>query len=425
MRVLSKEEQLQVLNRISEINRMNRQSTYAGLLIGISGENRELYKGLVNLLIEKDSIDDERDEIENRAYLSFVPQNILGVDLTDDQIDGIAKIMQKMKPLGKVNLIAEHSVEARDSGEINLVEDMKRAMGNKKKAEQTILDGLEKIKKLFEDRIKSTEIKELKIEFNRIKVMIERTVRDMEMTLEKRMHSEETQGRVNGIAQGIDTYVGTKNGLQFQDKSQRVLYGVNEFLSKEDILAYVKAGKLEQLIDAKKEAKTVGDGGEIGVFNEKIDQLLERLAPGEIVGTRWIDKAVKVVMRNRVGNRRLEEIEAELNELYSKEGLTTDEQEKLLYIQLLVLRNIKGHNILRRLPFLKKRTTRMEDIAIGISNFSRMENRKKIKNRRFMNEILVARGETPLNLIRETDLTVVRCDGTTTLDDIGNSSKYR
>lgn len=135
----------------------------------------------------------------------------------------------------------------------------------------------------------------------------------------------------------------------------------------------------------------------------------------------------KIKFGGTLDEGQMEAMSEEATELLSKEILTEEEKRRLTYIQLLVLLNMKQLPLLKKLPlgFGKERLISREDIAMKLGHAARARARKTVKDRKFLNELLVARGSTALDINRDSDPTRIRYDRSDdVMGRIGDSSDY-
>lgn len=369
-RRLSEEEQKQVLDKIKEQLRVEREKKYTNLVENIPEGQEEYYKSLVALFMEKDGINDKRDTTENAAFLKFVPVETSD-PLTTEQIEKVANKLRKMGFVKKDDLIATYSTKARDDGEITLVDDMKKAIQGKSNAKKSILAKAKKMKEIFHERIetvkkevtqidkeierlqedktkfteqlanldapkvkqeiqdsatgktrivtnsdtakqiedkkaslnkaiedidnkieqltnkrreKGEEIARLEVQFGEIVARIERELRDKGMTLEQEENSPSVEARKSEDKKDEKddksnegkTLTEKKRREQSVNKAKDIIYGINESLTKEEILEHIQEGRLDHFVEAKR--KLYSSPAQMKIFDEKLRQILEKMA---------------------------------------------------------------------------------------------------------------------------------------------------
>lgn len=168
-RLLSEDEQKQVMDEIKRLQNEKRNARYVDLMTDIPAGQEEFYNGLKNLFLEKDAINDQRDSIENSAFLQFVPVRDPS-PLTPDQVTKVAQGLIKMGYVKKVELVFAYSTEAREEGQINLKEDVKKAIKGKENAKKSIIARAQKMKEIFRETIATVrkEVEQIDKEIERL-----------------------------------------------------------------------------------------------------------------------------------------------------------------------------------------------------------------------------------------------------------------
>jgi len=544
-RILTPEEKKHVIQQIRKQREENRESTYADLRRGIPEDQKEYYNELINLFMEKDGINDKRDDVENDAYLTYVPVDIPEIGqqqtgnaqagntqnsnqgLTKAQIEKIAQDIQRMGYIQKDDLIAQFSTDARDNGEEDIVSDIEKAVKAKKDAKKAILLRAKKMKQLFEDKIrfvekeiqeidekisiekenlrncknqliklsgsksvsrngkniteenidtpeeleakkkalqeeeesinkkikdleqhrsnKNDEKEKLVMQFNTIVARIDQELRrkgiilneeeEQKQSRDKKLddsqheesqpnNSSETQK--NGVENdGQPSRARESRTMSANEKANKMLYGYNQGLTKSEILEHIEGGRLDHFIEAK---RNIMKSKEAKIFDEKLDQILEEIADENgmlvTVGNRII------VPKKNTTNLSLEEIQSitkRTKELLRKNDLTPEERRELDVMEILILRNMKSHELGRKLALFginREKFVAIDDAAMEIGHAARARVHKTERNREFLNRILAARGSETLHWNRETDPKSVSYTGKRDIEDIGDSSRY-
>ena len=523
-RLLTEAEQKMILDKVKAMQEQKRKIKYDDLLTNVPVGQEQFYQELVDLFLEKDGLNDRRDEIENGLFLQYVPMNETA-PLTEDRAEAVAKKLIDMGYIKKLDLAAKFSTEARDEGQIDIIADEQKAAAGKAKKKASIVAKAKSLKKVFEEKIsfvdkeiaqiekrievlekqkenldkqildlsapqaiqttssissgdktittnsdspeqiaaktKALEARRAKInkeieslttkrdekvaEKEALKLQFEAIVSRINDELAKKGLTLDENGKDSSEAsKGVDqekdakedstqlgpggtkkTNVEKERRKQTRNKARDVMYGINESLTKEEILEHVQKGRLDHFVEAKRK---LGSTRDVKIFDEKLSQLLESMASKDdtLVRNGKIEVGGKSIKLNSSLNaEQMEAISDELDTLFAKKELTGEERKKLDYMQILILLNMKNLSLARLIPGKRADAIRREDLAMKIGHMARARAKKEIKDREFLNEVLVARGDKALPLDRDSDPTQVRYDRSDDLmERVGTSSDY-
>lgn len=359
---------------MQEIKRQrNNKRSYGNLkedFKNLAKKDKKFYEGLVELFQEKDAINDQRDDVENRAYLRFVPQSV-GNELSEEQIKELAGKMMHIGFIEKDDAISTYSFQAREDGQVDIVSDMKKAIQGKANAKKAIINRAKQLKSIFQSKIdfaereiekieekikmlmenraraseqltkldsprvtqesrnattgeniiitngdseeeinakkeslkkviaeidqqigdyeknvlnKKREIEIMRAEFSRVVSRIEEELRKKGMTLEQEENSSSVEARKSEDKKDEKddksnegkTLTEKKRREQSVNKAKDIIYGINESLTKEEILEHIQEGRLDHFVEAKR--KLYSSPAQMKIFDEKLRQILEKMA---------------------------------------------------------------------------------------------------------------------------------------------------
>ena len=301
---------------------------------------------------------------------------------------------------------------------------------------------IEEAKKELEKLIKRKEVLERKSskladEFLRIEGEIDKALTGKDISskpkdLDIDVDDEITEGSDDEITYSYNGQ--NANTGKPKSKAESIIAGANTFLSKEDILQYLMEGRFDDLLKAKMELKLSSEGL---LFDKTINQIIKDYRLGdtlpEITGRNFFEKSWNRIKRTGVRimnvNKRIESMEIELGELLAinRNELTVDQENRLLYIQLEVLKSVQKHKIMNYLPFFGNRAMRQTDMAKRIATRISKRNERGNKNREFVKKYLKVRGNPDYiqdyeNQHRMVSPKVAYYDGRDATYDVGNSS---